>query len=191
MKDTINLKNKLDQQAMLKGIDYTNTDNMAHGTPDRMTVAFAYANGYKDGAIIEAGKHQEQPTDVTEPVSIHYGEDGQPDGIRVCALDEDFIIALHDAFDGEDVDYEKASTVSLFTDKQVYLYYYYLDDINRLMEEAGGEPLDDAWYWTKTPSAGSVGGQLIFHGTYGYLYSNGRVGTYRVRVSLALNTKNH
>lgn len=130
------------------------------------------------------------PIGVTAPVSIHHGEDGKPDGIRVCALDEDFIIALYDEFDGEDVNYEKASTVSLFTEKQVYLYYYYLDDIKRLMEEAGGEPLDDAWYWTKTPSARSVGYQLIFLGTHGDLYNCGRFSTGRVRVSLALNTKN-
>lgn len=80
--------------------------------------------------------------------------------------------------------------MSLFTDKQVYLYYYYLDDINRLMEEAGGEPLDDAWYWTKTKSAGTVAYLLDFYGPGGYLYGNGsRVSTYRVRVSLALNTE--
>ena len=131
------------------------------------------------------------PIGVTAPVSIHHGEDGKPDGIRVCALDEDFIIALHDEFDGEDVNFEKASTVSLFTDKQVYLYYYYLDDINRLMEEAGGEPIDDVWYWTKTKSAAYVGTQLIFRGPYGRLYYGGhRLSTLRVRVSLALNTKN-
>lgn len=130
------------------------------------------------------------PIGVTAPVSIHHGEDGKPDGIRVCALDEDFIIALHDEFDGEDVNYEKASTVSLFTEKQVYLYYYYLDDIKRLMEEAGGEPLDDAWYWTKTPSAYSVNHQLLFYGAGGYLSSSTRIYTHRVRVSLALNTKN-
>lgn len=129
------------------------------------------------------------PIGVTAPVSIHYGEDGNPDGIRVCALDEDFIIALHDEFDGEDVNYEKASTVSLFTDKQVYLYYYYLDDINRLMEEAGGEPLDDVWYWTKTKSAIYVSYQLIFNGSYGGLNNDLRFGTIRVRVSLALNTE--
>lgn len=131
------------------------------------------------------------PIGVTAPVSIHHGEDGKPDGIRVCALDEDFIIALHDEFDGEDVNYEKASTVSLFTEKQVYLYYYYLDDIKRLMEEAGGEPLDDAWYWTKTPSALCVHYLLFFHGTRGLLYGVSiRVNSCRVRVSLALNTKN-
>lgn len=130
------------------------------------------------------------PIGVTAPVSIHYGEDGNPDGIRVCALDEDFLIALHDEFDGEDVTFDKAKTVSLFTDKQVYLYYYYLDDIVRLMKEAGGDPLDDVWYWTKTPSARSVNYQLIFNGTRGLLSYNGRCSSYRVRVSLALNTAN-
>ena len=148
----------------------------------------------KAKAIYEWLTQDNQPTTlppigVTQPVSIHYDENGDPDGIRVCALDEDFLIALHDEFDGEDVTFDKANTVSLFTDKQVYLYYYYLDDIVRLMEEAGGDPLDDVWYWTKTPSAYSVGFQLIFHGAYGYLTNDTRIGTYRVRVSIALNTK--
>lgn len=187
MKDTINLKNKLDQQAILKGIDYTNTDKMAHGTPDRMTVAFAYANGYKDGAIIEAGKHQEQPTDVTEPVSIHYGEDGNPDGILIQTLDEAFILALHD--EGE-MDYEKAKAYELPTAKQAHIYGAYLDEINEALDEAGGDRLEEDWYWTKTPSAGSVDLQLVFYGPYGYLHYDVRINARRVRVSLALNTAN-
>ena len=36
-------------------------------------------------------KNEEKPN---KPVSIHYDEQGNPDGIRVCALDEDFILAL-------------------------------------------------------------------------------------------------
>lgn len=148
----------------------------------------------KAKAIYEWLTQDNQPTTlppigVTQPVSIHYDENGAPDGIRVCALDEDFLIALHDEFDGEDVTFDKAKTVSLFTDKQVYLYYYYLDDIVRLMEEAGGDPLDDVWYWTKTPSAYSVGTQLIFYGARGNLSGYIRVYSRRVRVSLALNTK--
>lgn len=148
----------------------------------------------KAKAIYEWLTQDNQPTTlppigVTQPVSIHYDENGDPDGIRVCALDEDFLIALHDEFDGEDVTFDKAKTVSLFTDKQVYLYYYYLDDIVRLMKEAGGDPLDDVWYWTKTPSASSVYHQLVFYGTYGSLDGNFRISAYRVRVSLALNTK--
>ena len=148
----------------------------------------------KAKAIYEWLTQDNQPTTlppigVTQPVSIHYDENGDPDGIRVCALDEDFLIALHDEFDGEDVTFDKAKTVSLFTDKQVYLYYYYLDDIVRLMKEAGGDPLDDVWYWTKTPSAYSVGGQLVFFGARGNLNNAYRLITLRVRVSLALNTK--
>ncbi len=148
----------------------------------------------KAKAIYEWLTQDNQPTTlppigVTQPVSIHYDENGDPDGIRVCALDEDFLIALHDEFDGEDVTFDKAKTVSLFTDKQVYLYYYYLDDIVRLMKEAGGDPLDDVWYWTKTPSADSVYLQLVFYGTYGRLGNGHRLSAGRVRVSLALNTK--
>lgn len=65
---------------------------------DRLDIMHAYIAGVTfNEAMASCGQ---QPADGIPPVSIHYGEDGNPDGIRVCVLDEDFIIALHDAFDG-------------------------------------------------------------------------------------------
>lgn len=136
----------------------------------------------------------QQPADSIPPVSIHYDEQGNPDGIRVTGCGMDFVLALHDEFDGEDVTYEQAEKYSLPDEMMARLYGIHRKEINRLMEEAGGEPLED-WYWTKTPAkevfgAASVNDQLIFIGTYGLLNSDyHRVHSYRVRVAPALNTK--
>lgn len=159
---------------------------------DRFDIMKAYIEG---GNVQEAmSSCGQQPADSIPPVSIHYDEQGKPDGIRVTGCGLDFVLALHDEFDGEDVTYEKAEKCSLPDEMMARLYGIHRKEINRLMEEAGGEPLED-WYWTKTPAsevfgAGHVSLQLFFTGTNGNLSSNDRFYSNRVRVSLALNTKN-
>jgi hypothetical protein len=167
---------------------------------DIYTCAFEYAEQHNgDIAIMKAymkGAEQFRSSgqaEKVEAISIHYGEDGKPDGIRVVGCGLDFVLALHDEFDGEDVTYEKAEKCSLPDEMMARLYGIHRKEINRLMEEAGGEPLE-AWYWTKTPAeevfgAYSVNRQLIFNGTGGHLDYNCRLSNYRVRVALALNTK--
>ena len=125
--------------------------------------------------------------ETRKPVSIHYDEDGNPDGILIQTLDEAFILALHD--EGE-MDYEKAKAYELPTAKQAHIYGAYLDEINEALDEAGGDRLQEDWYWTKTPSAYYVGYQLLFYGTSGLLNNDNRYYSLRVRVSLALNTAN-
>ena len=126
---------------------------------------------------------KQQQEEAKKPVSIHHGADGKPDGILVQTLDEAFILALHDEKDL--MTYDKAEKYDLPTAKQAHLYGAYLDEINKALDEAGGDRLM-GWYWTKTPSAGSVNTQLVFYGTYGYLIYGTRIGSSRVRVSLAL-----
>ena len=136
----------------------------------------------------EAPEDGAQADETRKPVSIHYDEDGNPDGILIQTLDEAFILALHD--EGE-MDYEKAKAFELPTAKQAHIYGAYLDEINEALDEAGGDRLEEDWYWTKTPSAIGVNDQLIFSGSRGSL--DGTYGRYiscRVRVSLALNTAN-
>lgn len=135
----------------------------------------------------EAPEDGAQAAETRKPVSIHYDEDGNPDGILIQTLDEAFILALHD--EGE-MDYEKAKAFELPTAKQAHIYGAYLDEINEALDEAGGDRLEEDWYWTKTPSAGNVNGQLVFYGPYGGLGSGYRYYSFRVRVSLALNTAN-
>lgn len=130
---------------------------------------------------------KQQQEEAKKPVSIHYGADGKPDGILVQTLDEAFILALHDEKDL--MTYDKAEKYDLPTAKQAHLYGAYLDEINKALDEAGGDRLM-GWYWTKTPSASSVYIQFIFYGASGALSISYRINTVRVRVSLALNTKN-
>lgn len=135
----------------------------------------------------EAPEDGAQAAETRKPVSIHYDEDGNPDGILIQTLDEAFILALHD--EGE-MDYEKAKAYELPTAKQAHIYGAYLDEINKALDEAGGDRLEEDWYWTKTPSALYVGALLVFYGTSGLLNYGSRCYSYRVRVSLAFNTAN-
>lgn len=135
----------------------------------------------------EAPEDGAQAAETRKPVSIHYDEDGNPDGILIQTLDEAFILALHD--EGE-MDYKKAKAYELPTAKQAHIYGAYLDEINEALDEAGGDRLEEDWYWTKTPSAYDVAYQLVFGGTTGALHYYYRYLNYRVRVSLALNTAN-
>ena len=131
-------------------------------------------------------KNKEKPN---KPVSIHYDEQGNPDGIRVCALDEDFILALRDEPCGS-VNYSKAKKYSLPTRKMVNLYSYYIHEIQAAMVEAGGEKLC-GWYWTSTSADELFGAvnadlQLLFSGGGGTLGYNLRIYSVQVRVALAL-----
>lgn len=126
----------------------------------------------------------------TTPVSIYCDEQGNPEGIRVTGCGMDFILALHDEFNGKYVTYKEAEKYSLPDEMMARLYGIYRKEINSLMVAAGGEPLK-GWYWTKTPAsevfgASNVYGQLIIHGAGGSLNNFGRIGSNAVRVALAL-----
>lgn len=124
------------------------------------------------------------PNPVVEPVSIHYGNDGNPDGVRVCIADEDFIIVLHDAFDGKEVEWleiEK-SGIKTFTKKQAALLIAYLDEVNEALVNAGGEKLE-RWYWTVSEYYAYTA--WIFIGTSGTLNNCIKYGNYGVRPVLA------
>ena len=132
-------------------------------------------------------KNEEKPT---APVTIHYDEQGNPYGIRICTLDEDFILALHDEFNGKEVTFAKTKNLSLPNEKMFRLIGAYRKEVKQLLIEAGGDPLI-GWYWSSTPAeelfcAANVDAQLVYGGTYGNLNYNYRISTYQVRVALAL-----
>lgn len=105
---------------------------------------------------------------VFEFVSIHYDNDGNPVGVRVCIADEDFIIGLHDAFDGKEFEWPEIEKcgINTFTKRQAALLIAYLDEVNEALANAGGEKLEN-WYWTMSEySAISAWG---FSGAYGEL----------------------
>lgn len=88
------------------------------------------------------------------PVNIHYGEDGKADGILVQTLDDSFIIDLHDVEEGREMTWHEAMEKYediMPTKQRALLICAYLEKINALLKEAGGDVLQ-YWHWTKTKS---------------------------------------
>ena len=142
-----------------------------------------------------------EPVAVTEPgevvgsippiVSKYYGEDGRPDGVRLCVGDEDLLITLHDEFDGKDVDWYQIekNDIQTFNRKQAALVSAYLPEVNKMIKEMGGDPLTD-WYWTNETceatgsTAWSLNGNVGILSCYTY-----KCYAYRVRRVLAFGFK--
>lgn len=74
-------------------------------------------------------------------------EDGEPMGVRIQTLDEDFTIALHDACDHNLNADEARALGQAPTKKQALIICAYLDEIQDTLEKAGGDRLD-GWYIT-------------------------------------------
>ena len=89
----------------------------------------------------------EKDNNTIKPVSIRYNEDGQPDGVRIRTLDEDFTIALHDACDHDLTADEARALGQAPTKKQALIICAYLDEIQDALDEAGGDRLY-GWYIT-------------------------------------------
>ena len=84
---------------------------------------------------------------TTQPVSIRTDESGNPMGVRIQTLDEDFTIALRDACD-HDLNADEARALGQApTKKQANIICAYLDEIQEAMEKAGGDRLN-GWYVT-------------------------------------------
>ena len=124
-----------------------------------------------------------QADSAITPVSIHYGNDGKPDGVRVCVGDEDFIIELHDAFDGEGVEWNEIekSGKNTFSFRQACFVCAHHKEINEALVEAGGDPFQGHWYWTNETSECFAGSARIFNGADGTLNYSSKYDSYRVR----------
>lgn len=117
----------------------------------------------------------EKDNNNIKPVSIRYNEDGQPDGVRIRTLDEDFTIALHDACDHDITADEARALGQAMTLKQAHILCAYLDEVQQTLEDAGGDRLC-GWYvtcadynaysvWYFSSTVGCVG---AFSRYYGY-----------------------
>ena len=181
MENYINTKNAIDQEAVVYGFEYANKLNFASGHPDRLTIAHAFADGYKFRAT-----EKQEPTDTAErkPVSI-VEIDGEK-FVQVHTIDEQFNIALHDAGDGCEVDWNEAMQrfgEVMPTKKQASIICAYLDEINAALVEAGGDKLDK-WYWTSSEYSPNY--SWLYNGTYGTLSTYIKYGTRSVRPVLSL-----
>lgn len=118
-----------------------------------------------------------------KPVSIRYNEEGEPDGIRISVLDEDFTIALHDACDHDVTTAEARALGQAPTLKQAHLICAYLDEVQQALIEAGGDRLE---YWFVTSADYSAANAWSFCGTIGCVSTNNRYyANFRSRPILA------
>lgn len=119
-----------------------------------------------------------------KPVTIHYGNDGKPDGILISVLDDAFILNLHD--EKEEMKWDDAmKSCKFFTKKQALLIVYYLDEIQACLREAGGDELKlDAYYWTATEYLSTYAWYVLFNN--GYFNSTLKYIAYIVRGVAAL-----
>ena len=99
-----------------------------------------------------------------KPVSIRMNEDGEPMGVRIQTLDEDFTIALHDACDHNLNADEARALGQAPTKKQALIICAYLDEIQDTLEKAGGDRLD-GWYITCADYYAS--NTWVFYSTFG------------------------
>lgn len=131
-------------------------------------------------------------------------EKGGQKWVRVQALGEDISIDLHDLKDDKDkimkdCDYDtimerlKKIGLDTFSRKQLFIIAIYINEINKKLEEAGGEKFAADWYvskelWAPVGSCADYGAarSWCFNGTNGCVSSGTRSsGGFRCRPCLA------
>jgi len=95
---------------------------------------------------------EEVTTSTKKPVSIHYDENGNADGILIQTLDQSFILDLHDAEGGKQMNWRDAmKKYKMPTIQQWLLVMVYKDEVNKCLVEAGGDELKtDDGYWSSS-----------------------------------------
>lgn len=117
-----------------------------------------------------ATESTESPCATTErkPVSIHYDKDGKADGVLIQTLDESFVLALHDAEGGKQMNWNDAMKKHRMpTQKQWLMVMLYFDEVQECLVQAGGEKLkDDDGYWSSSESYSLSAWYVLFPGFY-------------------------
>lgn len=165
---------------------------------DRLDVIKAYMAGHdkanKQNGLINVSGAQSvagfvpavlKETSEQPYLSIAYDEADMDYGVRIIGLGENFVVALHDAKDGKEVTWDEACKLKAPTKKQAALMFAVWDELNAMLQEAGGDRLDDGnWRWTSTEHSGYHA--WYYGGTNGKLYSlNFKLSSYTVRPVLA------
>ena len=125
-----------------------------------------------------------------KPVSVVYDEDKNPIGIRIKTLDEDFSLSLKN-LGGHDKQYEwkemmellKEKGLTTFNYKQAHIIAAYKDEVDKLLEEVNGEPMNDHCFWSVSEYY-SINA-WYYGGNYGTVYADIKDYSYSVRPLLA------
>ena len=113
-----------------------------------------------------------------------YFENGVFAGVRVTLGDEDFVIAPKDFRDGKEMDWQsamdalKADNLDTFNYRQICLTMAYRKEIDKVLEDNGGDSLDN-WYWTCAEYSAFY--SFAYYGSHDKVDSNRKNNTYSVR----------
>ncbi len=103
-------------------------------------------------------------------------------GVLVPVINK--VIDLKDAYDGKGVLWSKAKGKTA-TRNEWYIILYWMDEINKLLEEHGGEPLR-GWYWTDTEYQYNAPDAWYVNLLYGHVTSSAKTDGHQVRLVSAL-----
>ena len=113
-----------------------------------------------------------------------YFENGAFAGVRVTLGDEDFVIAPKDYQNGNEMPWQEAM-IALKTDgldtwnyRQICLTMAYCDEIDEMLEENGGDSLDNV-YWTSAEC--SANSSFYYNGYNGKLNGDSKNDACSVR----------
>lgn len=81
-------------------------------------------------------------------------------------------LAMHDAYDGKEVEWKKAVEAGAPTKEDWYIILYFKDKINQLLKDNGGTPLS-GYHWSSSESTQYTAWLVAFNngGIYSYLKS--------------------
>lgn len=204
MENTETKKNERPVELCKKAYDYATVFDSSD-VIDRLDIIEAYMSGHdearRENGLLNVSGAQPvagfvpavlKETGEQPYMSIAYDEADMAYGIRIIGLGENFVVALHDAKDGN---WDEACKLKAPTKKQATLMFAVWDELNAMLQEAGGDRLDDGnWRWTSTEySGGSVwlyngtsgGSAWLYNGTYGKLDYTLKSNSYTVRPVLA------
>lgn len=196
MENTETKKNERPVELYKKAYDYATVFDSSD-VIDRLDIIEAYMSGHdearRENGLLNVSGAQPvagfvpavlKETGEQPYMSIAYDEADMAYGIRIIGLGENFVVALHDAKDGKEVTWEEACKLKAPTKKQAALMFAVWDELNAMLQEAGGDRLDDGnWRWTSTEYIGLIA--WCCSGTPGTLLANFKSHSSTVRPVLA------
>ena len=120
----------------------------------------------------------------TNKIISPYFENGTFAGVRVCIGDEDFVIAPNDYNYGERMTWHEAmdtlkyNNLDTWNYRQICLTMAYRDEIDKVLEDNGGDSLDNL-YWTCAELSAYY--SFLYIGYDGILGNDDKRYTYSVR----------
>ena len=87
----------------------------------------------------------------TNKIISPYFEDGVFTGVRICVGDEDFVIAPNDYNNGKGMTWHKAMDILKYNNldtwnyRQICLTMAYRKEIDKMLEDNGGDKLNGCW----------------------------------------------